>query len=243
MGSLVLNFITSLKIGSPEFGREFFARLWTSHYGLVPTHMGNCEPIRTVVKGPDDAIKFWGDSVLWKRSGKPKMGGSVWSPFKNDLWWIHISVKDASLLDDLFAQFCDLVAFLDVYIASYHVVPDSDEGMVIGSREYALASGFPPIALEKGIPDLAWCTAISERLSEEISLPSSLPPQGSMRSIDVHTFLTLTSSPQDELDRKAEVDAARTSLKDWIGPQHFWPYKSEQDAADQLPARGESEMS
>jgi len=228
MGSLVLNFITAQEIGSTEFGRRFFDKLWTFEAPIVPTHMGYHEPIKAVVNSPDDAIKFWGDSVLLKRAGKPRTEGSIWPPFKGNLWWINFGVRDSSLAKDLFTQFCELAVLLDVYISSFHVVPDSDEGVVFGSREYDLACGYPPIALEKGIPDLAWCTAISDQLSNTIEFPNTLPPIGSIQTIGSHRFLTLTSSPEDEIHRKAEVDVTRTILKDWIGPQHFWPYESEQ---------------
>lgn len=196
--------------------------LLSRHSWILPTHVGNYEPIRTSYSNTPDALGLWADPFLWKNI-HTKIRGAIWFGRKKQHSCLYVNLKPQR---HLFRQH-DWVLFLkdasNTLKADYgylHLITEQEfADQSIGyERLHAIDVGITTRQLKVGIPNICWSMVFGapyEKLVERLR-------HTSMQSVltdltDQIAYLQLTPSLFDILDNYSSFKDARLNLKRELG--------------------------
>jgi hypothetical protein len=222
--NLTVAVLSPLDISSPEFGVAFF-ELLESNPLVVPTQIGNAEPISELYEGRTKGVLSWSDPVLWKNTNT-KVNGSIWFGFgkRHSCIYLHLNPKncDQVLLKRFLLESCKLFKadFGYIHLMTQQEMESSETPYMFS---YAIDTGLTTNDLKNGVPNLCWATVFGpcyENYRNAIAKLKSIAIVDHDANSDL-TYLQLTDNIKDIISDYAEFNAIRTEAKEMIGNQLF----------------------
>lgn len=227
--------LTPKDLSSREHG-ELVLRLLARHSWVLPSHVGNTEPIRTPYVDPESELTRWEEPLLW-RNDRSGATGSVWfgRGTMHSCLFLHVPSPRGSSPQEAWINFLvDACGTLEADIGYVHLTTDKEMSQSYEAAS-AIATGMTTHDLQKGVPNLCWAMlfgkpyqAVSQRFRSAPSLSSfkELPQAGQI-------LVQLTSSMASiETDYRGFEDL-RQAVKIQVGEDFLW--SSESGAARWTP--------
>jgi len=155
--NITCGILSPLDLSSSSHGSQVLELL--SRYGwLIPTNIGNFEPIRGEYRGLADGLKAWKDPFLWKNTAS-KLKGSVWFGHgeQHSNLYLRLKPRRVSLIqDDLVNFLIEACGVLRADMGYIHLTTHSEmeDKSIPYEYSYAIDTGLTTHDLRKGIPNI-----------------------------------------------------------------------------------------
>lgn len=200
-------------------------KLLARHSWVMPTHIGNEEPIRERYLGVGEAMVHWLDPFLWKNAVS-KIEGSLWFGHgeNHTCIYVHSKLNAKTPNQAHWIEFLrDACTSLEADLGYLHLttIAEAQDKDIPYASTYAIDTGITTRELVKGIPNLCWAMVLGGHYRHLADQFRRFAPTLTKELGDDKVYVQLTDSLLGIRSNYRAFEKARLEIKEKIGEGFF----------------------